>query len=55
MADFKPQDRDAEMEESLNTLRDTVPGHMEGYLVSKACDSVLDVISTVSIPFTVGG
>lgn len=49
MVDFTPQDRDPEADDSLNALRDAVTGHMDLYLVSRACDSILDVISTVSI------
>lgn len=48
MAPFAPEDRDADVDQSLNALRDTIAGHMESYLVSRACDSILDVVSTVS-------
>lgn len=48
MVDFTPEDRDIAVETKLSALRDTVQAHMEVYAVSKACDSVLDVIATVS-------
>lgn len=48
MGQFKPEDRDIGFDQSLNDLRDAKCDHMEVYAISKACDSVLDVIATVS-------
>ena len=48
MDPFTPEDKDSEFEASLTGLRDVVGDHMEGYAVSKACDSILEVIASVS-------
>lgn len=47
MTDFTSADQDAELDDTLGKLRNVVCGHMEAYAISRACDSVLDVISTV--------
>jgi len=50
MQPFTESDRDKGMEETLSGLRERVCGHMEEYAVTRACDSVLEVVGTVSIP-----
>ena len=54
MGPFTPEDRDPEFEAALTALRVVVCDHMEAYAVSKACDSILEVIASVSpctLPF----
>jgi methionyl-tRNA synthetase len=51
MQAFTPEDRVEEIEETLSGLRDRVGGLMEGYAVTRACDAILEVVATVSLPF----
>lgn len=50
MGPFTPEDKDPAFEASLTGLRDVVCDHMDVYAVSKACDSILEVIASVSTP-----
>lgn len=52
MQAFAESDRDRAMEEALTGLREKVCSHMEEYAVTRACDSVLDVVATVSLVLT---
>jgi len=47
MGTFEEVDRDMGVEEKLNSLRDRVCGAMEGFAVTKACESILEVVATV--------
>lgn len=47
MGTFEDGDRDMGVEEKLNGLRDRVCGAMEGFAVTKACESILEVVATV--------
>lgn len=47
MKAFEKGDRDVEVEERLSGLRERVEGHMESYAVTRACDSILEVVATV--------
>jgi methionyl-tRNA synthetase len=47
MKAFEEGDRDLEVEEKLSGLRDRVESHMEGYAVTRACESILEVVATV--------
>ena len=49
MGKFEEGDRDSDMEEKLNGLRERVLGHMEGYAVTRACESILEVVATVCL------
>lgn len=47
MGVFEEGDRDVEVEEKLNGLRERVAGCMVGFAVTKACESILEVVATV--------
>jgi methionyl-tRNA synthetase len=48
MGPFSLEDRDPMFDAQLTDLRDVVCAHMEEYAVSKSCDSILEVIASVS-------
>jgi len=50
MGTFDDGDRDIEVEEKLNDLRDRVCGAMEVFAGTRACESILEVVSTVCHP-----
>jgi methionyl-tRNA synthetase len=49
MRAFEEGDRDLEVEEKLNGLRGKVGEFMEGYSVTRACESILEVVATVRL------
>ena len=50
MQPFTEGDRDVGVEEKIEGLRDRVCAHMEEYAVTRACDAILEVVATVSVP-----
>jgi methionyl-tRNA synthetase len=51
MGTFEEGDRDVGVEEKLNGLRERVCGAMEGFAVTRACESILEVVATVRPSF----